>query len=124
MSLTVTADFAPVSHEIVEVMEALHARSPEISQRFATTLYAETAALCQRLGEGFRPLPDETASLYFSRPIFQLLIRTSAPKRRTHQGVWRVFYELRDRDGDGSPDLVRVLTIRSAAAPPLWEELP
>jgi hypothetical protein len=94
--------------------------STEVAHRFATTLPVELAALAARWGEGFRPLPDEAATLVYSRPVFQHLMRTGQQRRRrSSAGVWQILYDVLDADGDGAPETLRVLLVRHSAARPL-----
>lgn len=64
-------------------------------------------------------IPDEAATLFYSRPVFQVILRTGAVRRRSSSGAWRIYYEFRDTDNDGEPDAVRVLAVRHAAARPV-----
>jgi plasmid stabilization system protein ParE len=109
---------ATASASVREAADWLLSFSPQAAQRFATILPEELSQLCQRWGEGYRPLLDDEASLFFSRPVFQHRFRTSQT-RRTNTGVWRIFYDVSDTDQDGQPDTLRVLTVRHAASRPL-----
>ena len=103
--------------------------SETAARRFRAVLPHELSALCQSVaarlqgstpgGLGRLPAPDAAASLHFSRPVFQHRFSTVAKRRRSSSaGVWRVFYALADRDGDGRADTISVLSVRHGAAAP------
>lgn len=99
--------------------------SEDAAQRFADALTDSLNGLCQKWADGFRPVSDEGASLYFSRPVFQELVSsTKKRQRRSNSSTWRVLYDVMDADGDGQPDTQRILAIRHSAARPLSVEDP
>jgi plasmid stabilization system protein ParE len=109
-----------------EATEWLFSLSEEAAERFDAAVQAEMPALCHSVAEqiagGIRLIPDEDASLAFSRPVYLHLFTTAKKRRRrSPSGTWRVYFDLRDADGDGTPDTLRVLTVRHAAARPLWD---
>jgi hypothetical protein len=101
--------------------------SDDAVDRFRAALEVETTALCQSVAEqiaaGSRLIPDEQASLAYSRPVYLSLFTTTKTKRRRRSasGTWRVYYDLMDLDGDGVADTLRLLTVRHAAARPIWD---
>lgn len=101
--------------------------SPQSARRFVERLEVEITLLCQQVAvdiERKAPLhPDELASIYYSRPVFLYLLRTSKTRtRRSNAGTWRIYYDLTDLNRDGQADTLRVLSVHHAAARPLWEE--
>lgn len=113
--------------QVSATVNALEDYSSEAADRFLLA-YAETVRfLCREIAlkaaEG-RPLPpDEEASLAFSRPTHKTRFQTSAKRSRfSSQGVWYILYWLLDANRDGMPETLRVARVRSAGAPPMWEE--
>lgn len=111
---------ADAQQQIRETSAWLLNLSAEAAERFNNRLEDELDWLAERVSEGLRPLPDEPATLFYSRPVFQHVFRTGQQRRRrTTSGTWRIYYELRDTDGDGEPDTLHVLSVRHAAVRPL-----
>jgi plasmid stabilization system protein ParE len=105
----------------------LESYSEESAQRFVEALEDALQSLCQQVAHDIaRKVPlhtDELASIYYSRPVFMYLVQTGKTrKRRSSAGLWRLYYDITDRDQDGQPDTLRFLSIHHAAARPLWEE--
>ena len=102
----------------------LRSFSPEASQRFSTKAVQELGKLCRQYAAVPPPHPmNEAASIFYARPVFGHRFQTGkTTRKRSASGVWYVFFDLRDMDGDGRPDMLRVLSIRHASAPLLWEE--
>jgi hypothetical protein len=64
--------------------------------------------------------PNAEASAYWSQPMYRLKVETAKKRARgSSRGLWYVFYALRDNDGDGRVDTLRVYAIRHSAARPL-----
>jgi hypothetical protein len=119
-SLTFSAE---ANQSIADAGDWLSGISASAAHRFAVVLPAELADLCARWGQGFHPLPDEAATLFFSHPVFVLTVRMRQQRRRrSSAGVWHVLYDVMDVDGDGVPDTLRILTVRHGAARPLSVE--
>ncbi len=115
--------------ETKDALTWLFGFSPASAERFETALSRELTDLCQNIadrlagtaaGLGRLPMHDAAASLHFSRPVFQHRFTTAGKQRKrgSSAGVWRVFYALVDRDGDGRADTLSVLSLRHAAAAP------
>ncbi len=117
--------------EVYDALTWLFGFSPASAERFRAVLPQELADLCQSVadrlagggsaaGLGRLPVPDAEASQHFSRPVFQHRFTTAAKRKRrgSSAGVWRVFYALADRDGDGRADTLSVLSLRHGAAAP------
>ena len=114
--------------ELNDALTWLLSVSETAARRFRAVLPRELADLCRSVAErlagsvsgiGRLPAPDAAASLHFSRPVFQHRFTTAAKKRRNSSAsVWRVFYALADRDSDGRPDTLSVLSVRHGAAAP------
>jgi plasmid stabilization system protein ParE len=108
-----------------EATDWLFGLSEDAADRFNAAIQSELPTLCQSVAEqiatGRPPIPDEAASLAFSRPVHMHLITTSKRRRRSASGAWRIYFDLQDANGDGTPDTLRVLTIRHAAARPIWD---
>jgi hypothetical protein len=51
--------------------------APETGSWFVGRVEAEMDSLCDRWTNGFRPLPEESATLYYSHPVFQCIFHTS-----------------------------------------------
>lgn len=118
-------EIAPqAQNDIEDALSWLRALAPDAPGRFTDALTDAFAFLAVRLQEqidGKAPLhPDEGASLALARPVFQHRFATGRTRRRSGSGVWRIFFDLNDRNGDGTPDTLRVLAVRHAAAAPLW----
>lgn len=98
--------------------------SEDAAQRFANAITDSLNNLCQNWADGFHPVNDEAASLYFARPVFQELVSaTKKRQRRSNASTWRILYDVADADRDGLPDTLRVLAIRHSAARPLSVEV-
>jgi plasmid stabilization system protein ParE len=108
----------------------LREQSADRAALFAEVLERELNQLCLDLEEAFvtgslLPRGDETASLAFSRPVFQyLLVATKSGKRvrRSSANTWRIYYALGNANSDGKPDTIHVLAVYHAASRPLWDE--
>lgn len=130
--LPLTLDLtAPALAEAADAQNwLLFAQGEQAAERFYAALTRELADLCQSVAErlagtigglGRLPTPDGAASLHFSRPVFQHRFTTGPKQRRkrgSSAGLWRVFYALSDKDGDGRPDTLSVLALRHGAAAP------
>lgn len=113
-------EIMPKAETQVQVaMSWLETVSEEAPQRFYTAFVSSLSDLCLSLDEGLRPQLNEAATLYHSRPVFELLVYTGKRIRRSNSGVWRVFYDIVDKNNDGMPDTVRIVMVRHAAAKPL-----
>ena len=113
--------------QVRAAVAALEERDLDAARRFLDTYQNTVETLCREIaekaGEG-RPLPpDEEASLALSRPTHKTRFQTSPKRSRfSARGVWYVFYWLLDVNRDGQPETLRVVTVRSASAPSLWQE--
>lgn len=99
--------------------------APEAALRFDDAYHACLNDLCRSIPEdierGFRPTPDEDASLALSRPTYRAKFETSKTRaRRSSVGVWYIFFWLIDGDGDRIPETLRVISVRHGSAPPMW----
>lgn len=121
---------APAKAQTRDARTWLFSLSELAAERFNAALQRELDDLCQSVadrlsgsaaGLGRLPMPDAAASLHFSRPVFQHRFTTAAGKRKrsSSAGVWRIFYALVDKDGDGRPDTLSVLSLRHGGAAPL-----
>lgn len=116
--------------QIEEIGIWLHERSSESMTLFAEALEKGLIQLQQDIDDAFStgsllPRVEETASLAFSRPVFQyLLVATKSGKRvrRSSANTWRIYYALGDADSDGKPDTIHILALYHAASQPLWDE--
>lgn len=77
--------------EVAQWVEQRSSDGFKASERLHTRFNEDMARLCQRLAEGFRPQPDENASLHFSRPVFKHILRTGQRSRLRSSGVYYVF---------------------------------
>lgn len=108
----------------------LRERSSESVTLFSEALERGLTQHQQDLEDAFStgsllPRVEETASLAFSRPVFQyLLIATKSGKRarRSAANTWRIYYALGDADSDGKPDTIHILALYHAASQSLWDE--
>jgi plasmid stabilization system protein ParE len=109
----------------LSLVEWLREQSDDAAKRFADRLDSTVDDLRRvyaaqiAAGETPSPIPDEGASLQFSRPVYQERFRTSKTRRRrSSAGEYRIFYILLDENKDGKIDTLRVYAIRHAAARP------
>lgn len=112
--------------EVQRILEWLEGYGAEILARFSAALATEAAATRQQFADKLTAgqpvgLIDEGSSLAFSRPTFARRFTTSQKRaRRSSSGTYLVYYGLADKDGDGRADTLFVLSVRHAAAQPLW----
>ena len=102
----------------------------EAAERFSRIVSEEIADLLERLaeeiaesvtGKPFDPL-NAAASVYWSQPVYRLVIETSARRaRRSGAGRWHAYYALQDVAGQGKPDTVKMLAIRHSASLPIGQ---
>jgi hypothetical protein len=108
--------------EILKSANWLKGFSSEASQKFATVLDQQLRKLCKDNAVSPATQIHEGASIYYARPVFCHLFRTSKTVvKRSASGVWYIFYELTDTTGDGRPDVLGVVTILHGAAQAPWE---
>ena len=112
--------------QVLQAREWLGSLSPENEQRFCEVLEQELlqlqAQIGQMLDEGAFPQYHEEASLAFSRRVHQHRFQTGKRRqKRSSRGVWNLFYLLLDLDGDRVFDTIRIISVRHAAAAPLWD---
>lgn len=98
----------------------------DLSEHFEACLDAALEKACVRVAgeitESRQPFdaPNAEASAYWAQPMYRLKVETAKKRARgSSRGLWYVFYALRDDDGDGQVDTLRVYAIRHSAARPL-----
>lgn len=102
---------------------------PEAADRFEERLDEAISAardrIAREIAENGRPFdsPDEAASYAMTQTVYRLKVETSKKRsRRSSAGLWYVLYALRDTDGDGVIDTLRVHRVLHSAARPLSKE--
>ena len=114
--------------EIRSAIDWLDSISSDASERFAIRLREEITALCLILAEeiaqsenGRMTRPENAeASIYFSRPVYRHSLETGKHRqRRSSAGLWYIFFAVTDEDADGTPDTLRIFSVRHSARPSL-----
>lgn len=123
------ADFTPgARQELADLTQWLKDQSEDLADRFLAIAQDAISQRCQHIADeiavGGRPafLPDEMASLAFSRPAYTTIFTTRRKRsRQSASGTYRIIYTLLDANKDGKVDTLSVLSVRHAAAQPLWQ---
>jgi hypothetical protein len=119
---------ARANEQIADLAAWFYGQSHESGERFRESIKVEIPTLCQRVADeiatGGRPafLPDEAASLAYSRPTYSRIFTTQKKRtRRSASVTFRIIYVLLDADKDGKVDTLSILSVRHGAARPIWD---